>query len=159
MTSSERYLPPSDFLRAVIAGNAPLSGSEFGDANFRLLIVIIDNDDDRANRDWATLLLAQQDIDTPEVREVLVRAASDEHDAVRAEAILGLAQRDPAAALPLLQKALAMDSVVATIFEAAALVAHPSLVEDLRCFTEPSDNGYADAFAVKALAACEGSAR
>lgn len=65
----ERYQPPSDFLRGIVADNVPLSGSEFGEANLRLLIEMM-RDEDRANRDWATFLLAQQEeIDTPEVRQ------------------------------------------------------------------------------------------
>jgi HEAT repeats len=151
----ERYQPPSDFLRGIVADNVPLSGSEFGEANLRLLIEMM-QDEDRANRDWATFLLAQQEeIDTPDVRAALLLAACDEDDAVRAEAILGLAQRDPATALPFIQKALSGDAVMSEIFEAAALVAHPSLVGDLRCFAEPSGNKYLDSRVEEALAACE----
>jgi len=41
------------------------------------------------------------------------------------------------------------------LFDAAALVADPSLVEDLRDYATPSDNDYLDELAVKALGACE----
>ena len=104
-------------------------------------------DKDPANRDWATLLLAQEDIDTSQVRDALLRAAEDEHECVRAEAILGLAQRDKALALPLLQRELRGEQVAMPLFEAAALVAHPSLAEDLREFASPSGDSFLDELA------------
>lgn len=147
-------MPPSDFLKAVIDENVPLVGSDYASANLRRLIEMT-RDEDVANRDWATLLLSQQDLDTPEVREALLHAAEDENDAVRAEAILGLAQRDKAVALPLLQKELSRKSVAMPIFEAAALVADSSLVEDLREFAAPSGDDFLDRWALDALKACE----
>lgn len=149
-----RYEPPSEFLRAVINEDAPLAGSDFAAANLRRLIKMT-GDEDPANRDWATLLLAQQDLDSPEIREALLRAAEDDIDAVRAEAILGVAQRDKSLALPLVQKELARTSVAMPIFEAAALVADPSLVDDLRAFAQPSGDDFLDGLALEALKACE----
>lgn len=90
---SDLYEPASDFLKAVIAEDVPLSGSPLGEANLRLLIAMT-RDDDRSNRDWATFLLSQEDADTPEIRSALRSAADDEDDYVRAEALLGLARRD-----------------------------------------------------------------
>ncbi|MBA2636525.1 MAG: HEAT repeat domain-containing protein, partial [Sphingomonas sp.] len=89
-------------------------------------LIALTRDEHSANRDWATLLLAQQDTDTAEVREALLGAAEDENEYVRAEAILGLAQRDKALALPLLQRELGHERVAVPLFEAAALVADPS---------------------------------
>jgi hypothetical protein len=151
---NDRYAPPSEFLRAVIDEDAPLAGSNFATANLRRLIEMT-RDKDPANRDWATLLLAQQHLDTPEVREALLCAAEDDNDAVRAEAILGVAQRDKALALPLLQKELARRSVAMPIFEAATLVADPSLVDDLRAYAPPSADDLLDRRALDALKACE----
>src|SRR3546814_15755070 len=94
---TERYAPPSEFLRAVIDEDAPLLGSDFAAANLQRLIEMT-RDGDAVNRDWATLLLAQQNADTPEVRAALLRAAEDESDPVRAEAVLGVAPRDKALA-------------------------------------------------------------
>ena len=149
-----RYEPPSAFLRAIIDEDAPLVGSDFAAANLRRLTEMT-RDGDVANRDWATLLLAQQDLDTPEVRDALLRAAEDESDAVRAEAVLGVAQRDKALALPLLRRELARKSVSMPILDAAALVADPSLVDDLRAFAHPSGDDIIDRLALTALKACE----
>lgn len=149
----DRYVPPSAFLQSLIDDEGPLLGSE-AEANIRRLIEMT-RDEHPANRDWATLLLAQQDIDTPEVRIALLAAAEDENEYVSAEAILGLAQRDRALALPHLQRALAADAVALPLFEAAALVADASLVDDLREFTSPSGNDLLDELATEALRACE----
>ena len=152
------YLPSSAFLKALIDDDAPLVGGAHADANLARLIDMT-RDRDPANRDWATLLLAQQDIDTSIVRDALISAAEDEHEYVRAEAILGLAQRDKALALPLLQRELRGELVAMPLFEAAALVADPSLADDLREFANASDVGFLDQLATKALAACEAGGR
>lgn len=150
----DRYEPASEFLKAVAKGNAPLSGGEMADANL-CRVIEMTRDADRSNRDWATFLLAQQDADTTVVREALLQAAADDDDFVRAEAVYGLARRDPSVALPFVQGALRADCVAVPIFEAAELCADPSLVEDLRKFAEPSDSPYLDGLAADALATCE----
>ena len=149
---TDRYEPPSDFLKDILDENVPLGGSEFGDLNLRRLIAMT-RDQDRANRDWAAMLLAQLDIDTPEVRDALLAAAADEDLYVRAEALVGLAQRDPSTALPLVQAALREEWVALPVFEAAAIVAHPSLVDALSDFTEGGDD-WIDQLAREAHAAC-----
>lgn len=154
---NERYEPPSDFLKALIDDDAPLSGGEHAEANL-LRLIDMTRDELPANRDWATLLLAQQDTDTADVREALLRAANDESEHVRAEAILGLAQRDKAAALPLLQRELAGEHVSLPLLEAASIVAHPSLATDLRAFAEPSGDEFMDSLAIKAIEACDRAA-
>ena len=151
---AEDYLPPSDFLKSVIGDEVPLSGGPVGAANLARLAAMT-RDPDRANRDWAALLLGQQDVDTAEIREALLGAAKDEDDVVRAEAILALAQRDPDLALPILRNALAGDRACAALFEAAILIADQSLADDLRAFAQPSDNAFLDRLAAEALAACE----
>jgi hypothetical protein len=154
---NERYEPPSEFLKMLIEDDVPLAGSEYAQANLDRLIGMT-TDAQPANRDWATLLLAQQNADTPEVRQALLRAADDENEYVRAEAILGLAHRDKALALPFLQRELSAGSVPLTLFEAATIVAHPSLAADLREFAEPSGDDFLDGLAREALEACEGAA-
>ena len=151
---SERYEPPSNFLKALIADEVPLTGGTFADENLRHLIEMT-RDNDLANRDWATTLLAQQEIDTPEVREALLNAAGDEDNVVRAEALLGLAQRDKALALPLVKAALLGDVACMPLFEAAETIADPSLVPFLNAWTEPSGDKFLDGCALDALVACQ----
>lgn len=154
--SMDRYEPPSAFLKSLIEDDAPLSGADGESTRSRLMMLM--RDDHPANRDWATLLLAQQDLDTDEVRQALLAAAEDENDFVRAEAILGLAQRDRMLALPLVRRELSYERVAVPLFEAAALIADPSLADDLRDFVLPSDNVLLDELAAKALSACEAAA-
>jgi HEAT repeat protein len=151
---SERYEPASDFLKAVAADEVPLSGSEFAEANFHRLVEMT-RDENRSNRDWATLLLSQQEIDTPEVRKALLAAACDEDEVVRAEAVLGLAQRDKSAALPFVIVALSGEQACMAVFEAAALIADPSLADFLRPWTESAEDDFLDRLAHDALIACE----
>jgi hypothetical protein len=155
---AERYEPPSEFLQMILEEIVPLSGSAYADENRRRLIAMT-RDPDRANRDWATLLLAQSEVDDAEVREALLRAAEDEDADVRAEAIIALARLEPNLALPFLQRELKGDAVGRLVFEAATLVADPSLVMDLRDFAGPSEDSWVDDEAQRALAACEEAAR
>jgi HEAT repeat protein len=150
---SEDYYPNSDFLNAIIAEDVPLIGSAFADANLRRLIALT-RDDDLSNRDWALMLLAQQDIDTPEVREALLIAMADGEEIVRAEALLGLAQRDPKLALPYAIAALSSNSVSVPVFEAVALIADAALIEYVRPWVEASDDSWIDKLAREALEAC-----
>jgi hypothetical protein len=117
---ADRYEPTSEFLKSVIAEEAPLSGSALADANMRQLIGLT-TDRDLSNRDWATMLLASEDADTPEIRAALLSAANDENDIVRAEALAGIARRDRAQALPLVLKALRGEQASMAVFEAADL--------------------------------------
>jgi hypothetical protein len=151
---TNRYEPTSNFLKAVIAEEVPLSGSNFADTNMRQLIAMT-RDSDLSNRDWATMLLALEEADTPEVREALLSAANDENDVVRAEALLGIAKRDRKLALPFVLKALSGEQASMPVFEAAELIADPVLVEVLRPWTEPSDDVWLDQLALNALAACQ----
>ncbi len=152
---NEGYQPPSHFLKSVLRDEVPFCGT-FGEGNV-LRLIGMTRDPDRANRDWATLLLAQLELDTKEVRDALLAAATDDDEYVRGEAILGLAQRDPSIALPLIHAALQEQIVCLQIFEAAAVVAHPSLIESLRDFTDGEDQ--IDQVARDALAECEMAAR
>ena len=149
-----RYEPASDFLKAVIAEEVQLSGSAFADANMRQLISLT-QDHDLSNRDWATMLLAWEEVDTPVIRGALLAALSDENDVVRAEALVGLARRDRALALPFALEALSGEQASMAVFEAAALIADPVLADALRSWVEPSDNEWLDKLAREALAACE----
>ena len=102
----EGYQPASEFLKAFV-GNEQRAVSETDLGQ----LVTLTLDADASNRDWATFLLAQKDFDTPAIRAALIHATSDTDANVWAEAIWGLAKRDPHLALPLVQEALRADSV------------------------------------------------
>lgn len=147
------YRPPSNLLNALIDDDTPLFHDETGETLSR--VIALTRDPDPANRDWATFLIAGTDIDTPEVRDALAEAASDENEFVRSEAILGIAYLDRLAALPLLERELARDFVAIPTLEAAALVADPSLADLLKPFATRSDFPVIDELAQEALRACE----
>lgn len=151
----EGYEPKSDLLKAVVADLEPLGGSDNGDENLRQVIALT-KDADVSNRDWATLLLAQHDGNCALVIEVLLTvAAEDLDDVVRAEAILGIAERDRDLARPLLRRALSGAAVCVPILQAAAIVADPCLLTDLREFAGGSGSGWVDGLVADALRACE----
>lgn len=149
----DRYIPPSAFLQAVINEDVPFGADDPEDQNLARLIAMT-ADPDRANRDWAALLLSQLELDRPDVRQALSRAAADEDADVRAEAILGMAQLCPAAALPFLQQELRGARVSMPLLEAAILAASPSLVSDLEDFAAPSDDARLDQLVAAAITAC-----
>ena len=124
----EQYEPASDFLKAIIAEEAPLSGSPLAEENMRQLIAMT-RDYDVSNRDWATMILSMEEADTPAIRQALLSAAADAIEIVRAEALVGIARRDRKLALPLVLEALSSEWARMPVFEAAALVADPALVD------------------------------
>jgi hypothetical protein len=150
---SERYEPPSEFLKAIVADEVPIGTTGFAAENLNRLIGMT-SDQDPANRDWATMLLAQQEIDTEAVRSALLRAVRDDYDAVRAEALLGLAKRDPALALPYAQEALAAESASMPVFEAVEIIADPALIPALQPWLKDSENNSIDDWARLAMQAC-----
>ncbi|MFA5970425.1 MAG: HEAT repeat domain-containing protein [Sphingomonas sp.] len=150
---NERYTPSSDFLQAVVNEEVPFDHRDFGEKNLMQLMAMT-RDPDVANRDWATLLLSQLELNRPDVREALIHAASDESSEVRAEAILGLAQLDRSVALPLLRRELQGELVNMPLLEAAIIVADASLIDDLKAFAAPSANKMLDQMVADAITAC-----
>ena len=151
----EQYEPKADFLKEVASEAVSFTSAEAA-ANLRKLIDFT-QDDDAVNRDWAALLLSQQDVDTPEVRTALLKVAADDVCAsARAEAIAGLAKRAPALALPLVRRELALGVVTAPVFEAAETLADASLSDDLLPYVTPSGDSYLDGVALDAFVACGG---
>lgn len=150
----ECYTPKSDFVALAASGDLPLVGSDEADRNLRLLIAFT-SDSDVSNRDWATMTLAMQDIDTLEVRAALRAAAEDSDVDVRAEALEGLAQRDKDLALPLVHRELAREECGYGAFKAALSLAHPSLLEGLRGWAGKSGTPWIDDEIKDAIAACE----
>jgi hypothetical protein len=156
MSESEyRYLPASPFLRMIIQEDVPLSGSVFSRPNIEQLIELMRNAD-RSNRDWATLLLAQTGVDTPEVRSAFSEALGDDDEAVRMEALIGLAKRDPDAAMPHVEAALAQDTIQLLAIEAASYVASAGLLpilEDIKSGWVGEKDAFSTALD-EALASC-----
>jgi HEAT repeat protein len=150
---SERYEPPSEFLKAIIAEEVPIGTTGLAAENLSRLISMT-FDQDSTNRDWATMLLAQEQIDTENVRSALLRAVRDDYEAVRAEALLGLAKIDPKLALPYAIEALAGDSASMPVFEAAEMIANPALIPALQPWLYGSENSFVDDWAQLALQAC-----
>ncbi|MGW8191526.1 HEAT repeat domain-containing protein [Sphingomonas hankookensis] len=155
MTEDAPYQPTSGFLIDVLNEAVPLSGSEFGEHNLRRVIDYL-TDAEAVNRDWAAFILGNADLDTPAIRDALLTAATtDCSPRVRAEALRGLAQIAPARALPHVRQALSADRVLVNVFEAAEIIADPSLVEALQRWSDPSDDPYLDGLVAAAIAACE----
>jgi len=150
---AEQYIPPSDFLQAVMAEQVSFSDDATGEQNL-LRLIAMTRDPDATNRDWAALLLSQLELDRHDVREALTAAASDEDQNVRAEAIAGLAQLDRSIALPFLRKELEGNSVSMPLLEAAIIVAEPSLLDHLEAFAYPSDSELLDRLVAEAIDAC-----
>lgn len=84
-------------------------------------------------RDWATFALGSQreEVDTHELREALAARLTDTDEYVRGEALIGLARRKDARAIPALQTELALSDVNYLAVEAAELAADPSLLRQL----------------------------
>lgn len=73
-------------------------------------------------RDWATFGLGQQcDLDTHEIREALVARLNDPDDDTRDEAIMGLARRKDARAIPAIERELRASEFGSLVLEAAEL--------------------------------------
>lgn len=134
------------------ADKVQLSGSIFADANLARLIAV--RDADRANRDWAVMPLSEQDLDTPDIITALRKAADDDDAYVRAEAIFGLAGRDPGGTLSLVLRELKSGHAAVAVLEAATVLADLSLADALRAYAEPSDDPRLDGLVIDAIAAC-----
>ncbi len=144
--------PTAPRLQALAAADWPQDGPVVAEMAEELIEFLTDAD--VANRDWATFLLAQSAADGADVREALIRAASDRDPVVRGEAVLGLARRDAGLALPLVRAGLSAQAVSLPLLEAARLCAHPMLILDLEYWARPSSNRLADMAATEALFAC-----
>lgn len=136
---TERYLPSSPFLLDSVAENVALCSGPDAEDNLRALIFLT-GDEEAINREWAVYLLAEDGMDTPAIRDALLRAAKDSDAAVRAEAILGLAQRDTALALPLVVSELRGDDPLPPVVEAAELCGLPQLTLT-QLVQQPQDAG------------------
>ena len=148
------YSPKSDFVGLAATGDVPLAGSPQADRNLQRLIEFTRHPD-KSNRDWATMALGQNAPDTPVVIDALIAAAEDQDCDVRAEAIEALARKGLKIALPLIARELATPRCGFGVFEAAGIVADPSLVEPLKRFDQDTDEPWIDSTIREAIKACE----
>ncbi|WP_126173756.1 HEAT repeat domain-containing protein [Altericroceibacterium xinjiangense] len=110
---------PNDNVRYAVA--VALGGVD--DETAIKALVRLASDGDAEVRNWATFGLAQQcDVDTSEIREVLVARLEDQDQDVRYEAIYGLARRRDAKAVGYLKTILHDDPDDVFAREAAALL-------------------------------------
>lgn len=151
---NEPYVPKSDFICMVVNEDAPLSESAAAEHNLWLLIALT-RDADKSNRDWATMVLAQQDLDTPHVRNALLAATNDSDARVRAEALQGLAERDKEVALPLVEHELNQNECGYGTFQAARIIANPLLLDGLRAWAGKGSAPWIDDEIQDVIAACE----
>ena len=151
------YEPPSSFLQMLLNEQIGLDDDAFGNANLAKLIRLT-RDADAANRDWAVFLLSTSERDTPSVRTALRWAMQDEVEVVRLEALVGVAKREPAFALPSVAELLQADWISETVFEAASYVADVSLLPMLLAIADMPESTTPDGFAAlhlkEALESC-----
>lgn len=93
--------------------------------------------------------------DAPEIQEALLRATQDENASVRAEALLGLAERDLPHAIPLILQELSRDECGYGTFQAAHHVADPSLLDKLITWRGRTSNQHVNEEIEDAIRACE----
>ncbi len=151
----EEYRPPSPFLQRLIDDEPELSGSAEADARAELLIAAT-RDADSANRDWALMMLAQSEIETPQALAALIAGMDDAEHEAGLEALIGVAIRAPELALPRVKALLDEDIVDSMTLEAAAYVADPSLLPYLEAIgseVEDDDDGFTTLLA-EAVEAC-----
>lgn len=151
---TDLYEPQAEFLTWVMSGDASLVGSSFAETNLRRVLALM-HDEHTANRDWATFILAHEEIDNKEVRDALLAAAKDSDPIVRGEALVGLALRDKELALPLVKRELEGKEWGSPTFEAAELIAHSSLLDGLRRLAGSANTDWANEEIAQAISACE----
>lgn len=122
-------------------------------------LIALSGDDAAPVRDWATFGLgAMTKLDTPALRAALRARLDDGDPDVRNEAIFGLAARGDSVASPAIMRELEIQYAV-PLFEAAEMLADPSLAPALRAVKELEWPSYVDNAWARALAACEGASR
>jgi HEAT repeat protein len=97
-------------------------------------LIELTKDSDTEIRDWATFGLGSiiEEVDTPELRDALFERLSDSGWMTRCEAIVGLAHRKDARAVPAIAAELSSGDVGSLAVEAASLIGdqtlHPALI-------------------------------
>jgi HEAT repeat protein len=107
-----------------------LSGSSDPDA-IDVLIKLTRDRDDRV-RNWSVFGLGtQSDIDTPELRQILLGCLGDSDEIVRGEALVGLAVRGDRRIIPYLIEEMKADEIDDLVLQAATKIAAPELLPAL----------------------------
>ncbi len=87
------------------------------------LLIGLSQDEDSDVRDWAAFGLGTQiDLDTPEIREALAARLDDSDEYTRGEALIGLARRKDARAVPFIEFAWSSEEIGDKAREAAELL-------------------------------------
>lgn len=105
-------------------------------------------DDVTSVRNWATFGLGVlSEVDTPQVRDVLVRRLEDSDDEIQGEAAVGLAGRRDPRVIDYLQKAVSREAAGSLIFDAILEYPNSAYVAGLEnfCAANPDDDLIADA--------------
>lgn len=131
---TEDYRPNSPFLQKLVDEEPELTGSPEADALAAELIAAT-RDEDPSNRDWALMMLAQSELDTPEALDALIAALDDSEHEAALEALIGVAIRAPERALPRVKHLLDQDVVDSLTLEAAAYVASAELLPFLQAIS------------------------
>ncbi|MFI1352442.1 HEAT repeat domain-containing protein [Streptomyces sp. NPDC020898] len=108
-------------------------------------LIELTRDNEADVRDQAVFALgALAEADSPAVREALWARVDDPDQETREQAIRGLAIRRDPRSVPLLGQLLAADSAHLHTFQAAAVLADPTLLPALRAY-DPTDPGVTEA--------------
>jgi HEAT repeat protein len=122
-------------------------------------LIRLASDPDRDVRNWATFGVAQlTELDSPTIREALLARADDHDPEIRGEALLGLARRADARALPLVRRELSGEFHGDWAVEAAELLADPTLyplLEVLQRRLEPEDHARFERSFADAMKSCK----
>jgi|GEM_PF-1201137 len=160
MSKDDAYFPPDVVLRMIANGDVPIGVEGPPKENLNQLIKLT-SDSNPSNRDWAVFLLSHANVDTEKVRQTLMSAFQDTCADVRAEALVGLAMRDPKIAMPLVQHELHGPFSSQPLFDAASYIGDPILCDAietaLRRLDEDTDCHIYSA-GIEALNACRNSA-
>ncbi|MCX5658212.1 MAG: HEAT repeat domain-containing protein [Planctomycetota bacterium] len=112
--------------------------SGYSDPEAIAALITLSRDESIDVRNWATFgLRLREEVDTPALRQALIDRLDDEDGEVRGEAMIGLARRHDPHALPAVRAELALEELDGDwAFEAAEILADPSLYADLLRFNE-----------------------
>ena len=128
--------PEADVRYGVVFGLLPHS-----DPTSVSALIELSADSDEDVRNWATFGLGtMENVDTPLLREALVRRLDDTNAEIRGEALVGLARRKDRRVVEPLRKELAAEDVSILAVEAAEAFGDPSMVPLLSALRDSSGN-------------------